>query len=275
MRWVLGIGFLVATGVIYTTASDLNLLLNGEKEAMHLGVDVRRVRLVVYIAASLLTGLAVSVSGAIGYVGLLVPHVMRLIFGSDHRILIPTSAFGGAIVRGHRRHPRAHRRRPLRAARRRHDRARGRTVVHLFTAAQIRVSSSRTMAASSTFADNSRASDIRLSVEQVSYAYSANPSQAPLFTLEASSFQARPGEIVAILGPNASGKSTLLKLIAGAQQPLSGRVLLNGFVTHSLTPRIRAQRIAMVQQESPLLFPISRLGICPPGPPSLQPHVAL
>jgi cobalamin transport system ATP-binding protein len=98
-------------------------------------------------------------------------------------------------------------------------------------------------------------SDVRLSVEQVSYAYSANPSQAPLFTLEATSFQARSGEIVAMLGPNASGKSTLLKLIAGALEPLSGRVLLNGFVTHSLTPRIRAQRIAMVQQESRLLFP--------------------
>jgi iron complex transport system ATP-binding protein len=97
--------------------------------------------------------------------------------------------------------------------------------------------------------------DLCLSVEQVSYAYSANPSQAPLFTLEASSFQARPGEIVAILGPNASGKSTLLKLIAGVLQPLSGRVLLNGFATNSLTPRIRAQQIAMVQQESPLLFP--------------------
>jgi iron complex transport system ATP-binding protein len=98
-------------------------------------------------------------------------------------------------------------------------------------------------------------SEVRLSVEQVSYAYSRNPSQAPLFTLEASSFQARPGEIVAVLGPNASGKSTLLKLIAGALQPLSGRVLLNGSVTHALTPRIRAQRIAMVQQESRLLFP--------------------
>ena len=97
--------------------------------------------------------------------------------------------------------------------------------------------------------------EIRLSVEQVSYAYSPNPSQAPLFTLEASSFQARPGEIVAVLGPNASGKSTLLKLIAGALAPLSGRVLLNGVVTHSLGPRERAQRIAMVQQESPLLFP--------------------
>ena len=85
--------------------------------------------------------------------------------------------------------------------------------------------------------DASRAThDVRLSVEQVSYAYSANPSQAPLFTLEATSFQARPGEIVAILGPNASGKSTLLKLIAGTQQPLSGRVLLNGFVVLGLPP---------------------------------------
>ena len=98
-------------------------------------------------------------------------------------------------------------------------------------------------------------SDVRLSVEQVSYAYSANPTQAPLFTLEATSFQARPAEIVAIVGPNACGKSTLLKLIAGALAPLSGRVLLNGFVTHTLPHRARGQRIAMVQQESPLLFP--------------------
>lgn len=98
-------------------------------------------------------------------------------------------------------------------------------------------------------------SDVRLSVEQVSYAYSPNPTQAPLFTLEATSFSARAGEIIAILGPNASGKSTLLKLIAGSLEPLSGRVLLNGFPTHSLAAKTRAQRIAMVQQESPLLFP--------------------
>jgi iron complex transport system permease protein len=96
--WFLGIGFLVAAGAIYTTASDLNLLLAGEKEAMHLGVDVPRVRIVVYIAASFLTGLAVSVSGAVGYVGLIVPHVMRFIFGSDHRTLLPTAAIGGAIA---------------------------------------------------------------------------------------------------------------------------------------------------------------------------------
>lgn len=97
--------------------------------------------------------------------------------------------------------------------------------------------------------------EVRLSVEQVSYAYAPNPAQAPLFTLEATSFQARPGEMVAILGPNASGKTTLLKLISGALGPLSGRVLLNGFATHALDSRTRAQRIAVVQQESRLLFP--------------------
>jgi iron complex transport system permease protein len=90
--------FVVAAGAIYATSSDLNLILTGEQEARHLGVNVHRVKLVVYIAASVLTGLAVSVSGTIGYVGLLVPHVMRMVFGTDYRLLIPTSAIGGAIL---------------------------------------------------------------------------------------------------------------------------------------------------------------------------------
>ena len=98
LLYLVGIGFVVAASAIYTTASDLNLLLAGEREAMHLGVDVPRVRIVVYVAASILTAFAVSVSGSIGYVGLLVPHAMRLLFGSDHRMLLPTCAFGGAIA---------------------------------------------------------------------------------------------------------------------------------------------------------------------------------
>jgi iron complex transport system permease protein len=90
--------FGIAAGAIYLTASDLNLILTGEKEARHLGVNVSRVKLVVYLCASLLTGLAVSVSGAIGYVGLLIPHVMRMLFGTDYRVLVPASALGGAIA---------------------------------------------------------------------------------------------------------------------------------------------------------------------------------
>src|ERR1700719_1104446 len=86
LLWILVAGFVLAAGAIFTTASDLNLLLAGEREAMHLGVEVRRGKLVGYLSGSVLTGLAVSVSGAIGYVGLLVPHVMRMLFGSDYRV---------------------------------------------------------------------------------------------------------------------------------------------------------------------------------------------
>ncbi len=98
MQWIFTVGLIAGIGAIYTTSADLNLLLTGEREATHLGVDVTRVKLVVYVSASLLTALAVSASGAIGYVGLLVPHAVRLIFGSDYRLLIPASALCGAIA---------------------------------------------------------------------------------------------------------------------------------------------------------------------------------
>lgn len=97
LKWLYFL-LVIAVGSIYTTSSDLNLILTGEQEARHLGVNVHRVKLVVYVAASVLTGLAVSVAGAIGYVGLLVPHVIRMMFGTDYRLLIPASALGGAIL---------------------------------------------------------------------------------------------------------------------------------------------------------------------------------
>ncbi len=98
--------------------------------------------------------------------------------------------------------------------------------------------------------------EARLLLELASYAYHARDRAAPLFTLEATSICARQRELVAILGPNASGKSTLLRLMAGVLPPLSGRVQLDGFEVSRLDPRSRAQRIALVQQESPLLFPV-------------------
>ncbi len=98
LQWIFSVGLLAGIGAIYTTAADLNLLLTGEREAIHLGVEVTRVKLVVYVSASLLTGLAVSASGTIGYVGLLVPHAVRLLFGPDYRLLIPASALCGAIA---------------------------------------------------------------------------------------------------------------------------------------------------------------------------------
>jgi len=98
---------------------------------------------------------------------------------------------------------------------------------------------------------------VRLVVEQVSYAYSASAAAAPKFTLGPVSFAARQREIVGILGPNASGKSTLLQILSGQLKPLSGRIELDGWPPGSFSLRDRAQRIAIVHQESHLLFPLT------------------
>jgi ABC-type cobalamin/Fe3+-siderophores transport system ATPase subunit len=95
----------------------------------------------------------------------------------------------------------------------------------------------------------------RVTVELASYSY-APEGGATLFTLEPTSFDVRPRELLAILGRNGSGKSTLLRLLSGTLPPLSGRVQLEGFEVSRLDLRTRAQRIAMVQQETPLLFPV-------------------
>jgi iron complex transport system ATP-binding protein len=100
----------------------------------------------------------------------------------------------------------------------------------------------------------SAAAAMRLKVEQASYAYAATGRSAPKFSLGPVSFEAQERELVAILGPNASGKSTLLRLLAGVAKPLSGRVQVNGEEVSALNSRLRAQRIALVQQESELLF---------------------
>lgn len=100
------------------------------------------------------------------------------------------------------------------------------------------------------------ASDLRLLVEQVSYAYAVTDRSAPSFALGPASFQAQAREVVSVLGPNGSGKSTLLKIIAGALKPLSGRVEVDGQDVSEMDPRVRAQRIALVEQESALLFPL-------------------
>jgi iron complex transport system permease protein len=77
-------------------AHALNLLAAGEEGAAQLGVDVERTRRAVLVASSLLVGAAVSTSGMIGFVGLIVPHLVRLVLGPDHRLLLPASFLGGA-----------------------------------------------------------------------------------------------------------------------------------------------------------------------------------
>ena len=96
LLWVLPV--LVAGTLAYWFAAELNLLLVGEEEAAALGVDVPRAKLVVYLAASVLTAISVAAAGSIGFLGLLVPHLMRLLFGNDYRLLLPAAALAGAIL---------------------------------------------------------------------------------------------------------------------------------------------------------------------------------
>src|SRR5688500_5690548 len=85
-------------GVILLTfnARPLNLLMLGERDAFDLGVEVSRVRLQVFMAASLLVGVSVALSGSVGYVGLVVPHLVRMATSGDNRLTIPASALAGA-----------------------------------------------------------------------------------------------------------------------------------------------------------------------------------
>jgi iron complex transport system permease protein len=89
----LGIGLIV----LATQAQSLNLLTLGEETARSLGVEVERVKKLVFVAAALLTGAVVSFSGIIGFVGLIVPHAVRLVLSADHRLLLPVAGFVGGM----------------------------------------------------------------------------------------------------------------------------------------------------------------------------------
>lgn len=86
-------------GLIYMMhiSRELNAMVVGEDDAISIGVNVQRIKKMGLIVASLLAAISVAVSGIIGFVGLIVPHFLRMLFGSDHRILLPTSFLGGAI----------------------------------------------------------------------------------------------------------------------------------------------------------------------------------
>jgi cobalamin transport system permease protein len=103
IRWVEP-GLLIAVALLFTAglaigmrhAYALNLIAQGDETAAHLGVDVPSVRRWILAGTALMIGASVSVSGLIGFVGLIVPHLLRLAVGSDHRLLVPGSALAGA-----------------------------------------------------------------------------------------------------------------------------------------------------------------------------------
>ncbi len=112
LRWMMGgldsmqlssVGYatlpiLGGLAVLVLFAHDLNALAAGPEAAASLGVNVARTQVVVFVLASLLVGAAIALAGPIGFIGLIVPHALRAILGPDHRVLIPASVFGGAVL---------------------------------------------------------------------------------------------------------------------------------------------------------------------------------
>ncbi len=112
LRWMMGTLFgatwsdvvlllvfvLAALATLITFANDLRMLAFGEDDAKARGVNVERMKLIGFAASSIVTGAAVAVSGIIGFVGLLIPHLIRLVWRPDYRVLLPLSALAGAIL---------------------------------------------------------------------------------------------------------------------------------------------------------------------------------
>lgn len=94
---ILAVVLLVCGGILFLHAKELNAFAVGEDNARHIGVDVRRTKLIVLISVSVLVGVCVSIGGTISFVGLVTPHMVRMIVGPNHKRLLPASAFGGAV----------------------------------------------------------------------------------------------------------------------------------------------------------------------------------
>lgn len=94
---ILVVALIVCGGVLFFHARELNAFAVGEDNARHVGVNVRRTKLTILIAVSVLIGICVSIGGTISFVGLVTPHMVRMIVGPNHKRLLPASAFGGAV----------------------------------------------------------------------------------------------------------------------------------------------------------------------------------
>src|SRR5699024_11129342 len=89
---------LIGLVAVMSLAKPLDVLALGERQARHVGLDVRRTRILLIVSTALAVGAAVAMAGSIGFVGLVVPHIVRLLVGPGHRWLLPISAVGGALM---------------------------------------------------------------------------------------------------------------------------------------------------------------------------------
>jgi len=246
---------------LMTQARALNLMMVGERDAFALGVETSHVRWVVHLAASLVTGAAVAAGGAIGYVGLVVPHLVRLAIGADNRLVIPASALAGSLLvllaDTAARTVIAPRELPTGAI----TALIGAPVfIYLLLRKKFVVppSGGKLPKLQDSFSTNlplegGTTSTNALVMRNVHFGYHQRA------VLSGVSLELRAGEIVTLLGPNGTGKSTLLGVAYGALQPSAGEVLFDGQPVHRFSRRELAHRIAVVAQSGEVRFPLTSL----------------
>jgi iron complex transport system permease protein len=253
----LAVAVLIGAIVLMANARALNLMLVGERDAFVLGVETARVRWIVFVTASLLTAAAVSTGGAIGYVGLVVPHLIRLASGTDNRLVLPASALAGALLvlfaDTTARTVIAPRELPTGAITALIGAPVlvyllvGRKRIRAIADCGLRIADSTFNVRLSTFN-----SQILLRLQNIRFSYDHE-------ILTDIHLEVRAGEIVALLGPNGAGKSTLLNLAAGKLQPQAGEVFLQEQSLAEFSRREIARQVALVAQASDLHFPLTVL----------------
>jgi iron complex transport system permease protein len=252
-------------------ARALNLMMAGERDAFALGVETGRVRWLVFFAAALLVGAAVATGGAIGYVGLVVPHLVRLAAGADNRLVLPASALAGALLvllaDTAARTAVAPRELPTGAI----TALVGAPVLiylllggwRLRRTGEMKPGSGRiaewesggTKDESVAGAEDQKAAGrppSLLQLNNVSFSY-----RQPV--LSGITLEVKAGEILALIGPNGAGKSSLLGVAAGLLRAQSGEVLLAGKPLSEFSRREAARQVGLVAQSGDLRFPLTVL----------------
>ena len=215
---LLGVLLVVAMAVLAAIANDLRMLAFGEDDAKSRGVNVERVKLIGFVAASIVTGAAVAVSGIIGFVGLLVPHLIRLIWRRDFRFLLPLCALGGGDARRARRPSRRASSSPRPSCR---------------SARSPRSSAFRSSSRCCGGTADARRSRVVVRVRRSATRCATSPRRSTRT------------QLVALAGPNGSGKSTLLKLVARVLAPHAGEIAFDGKRLRDWPPKEYAKQVAL------------------------------
>ena len=227
---------LVSLAVVPFLARGLNALTLGEAAAFHMGIPVQRLKNIAIVSVAASTGASVAVSGGIGFVGIVVPHVLRLVIGPDHRYLLPASALlGGTLLIfadmiARTIVPPAEL--PI-------------GIITAFVGAPfflwILLRGRSHHGALRTNHDQASNLSVRLSGKQV---------------LHGVNIEAAAGQLTAIVGPNGSGKTTSLKAIAG-ELSYDGTVSINGHDILTLKPWELALKRAVLPQSTVISFPFT------------------